>query len=137
MSPRTERRLLQLAVAAASLVPLSIGALGIFGGPSILEGVIAPAATDLDSHFRYLSGLLLGIGLVYLASLPRIERHRERFRLLCAVIVVGGFGRLLSLLLLGVPSAGHLFGLGMELVVVPAITLWQARLARRFGRHSG
>ena len=27
------------------------------------------------------------------------------------------------------PSAGHLLGLGMELLVVPALVVWQARLA--------
>jgi hypothetical protein len=125
-----ERRLLQLAVAAACIVPFSIGGLGVLRGPSILRGVAAGSPADLDSHFRYLSGLLLGIGLCYLLAIPTLERRTALFRLLCAIIVAGGLGRLLSLVQIGVPGPGHQFGLIMELAVVPAITLWQTRVAR-------
>ena len=34
----------------------------------------------------------------------------------------------------GAPGFGHLFGLAMELGIVPLILLWQARVARRFDR---
>jgi hypothetical protein len=67
---------------------------------------------------------------VFLASIPAIERRRSVFLSLGAIIVAGGLSRLLSLAQLGTPSAGHLFGLFMELGVVPAIVLWQGRLAR-------
>ena len=99
----------------------------------MLRGVEAPVATDLDSHFRYLSGLLFGIGLVFLASIPAIERKGPIFRTLGAVIFAGGLARLLSLAEAGPPGAGHLFGLVMELGVVPLLVLWQARVARRCG----
>jgi hypothetical protein len=125
-----ERRLLQLAVAAACIVPFSIGGLGVLRGPAILRGVGADVPADLDSHFRYLSGLLLGIGILYLCAIPTLERRTALFRLLCAIIVAGGLGRLLSLIQVGVPGPGHQFGLVMELGVVPAITWWQARVAR-------
>jgi hypothetical protein len=42
--------------------------------------------------------------------------------------VTGGIGRLTGLALDGVPSAPMLFGLGMELVVTPALCVWQARV---------
>jgi hypothetical protein len=32
---------------------------------------------------------------------------------------------------LGWPTAGHRFGLVMELIVVPTIVIWQSRVARR------
>lgn len=131
MSPYAERRLLQLAVAAASLVPLTIGGLSLWQSATVLKGVTDPLPPDLDSHFRYLSGLLFGVGLVFLALIPRIERHGSAVRALAAIIVVGGAGRLASLLQIGAPSEGHLFGLIMELVVVPLIALWQSRVARR------
>lgn len=131
MSPDSERRLLQLATAIACIVPITMGVESIFDGPSVIRGVEAPVPVDLDSHFRYLSGLLLGIGLLFLVSIPRIERHTIVFRVLGAIIVVGGLARLVSLLSVGVPGDGHRFGLVMELVVVPLIVLWQARVARR------
>lgn len=122
-------------MALAALVPLSMGLLSLIHGPAVLRGVSAPVTVDLDSHFRYLSGLLLGIGIAFVAAIPRVELHAGRFKLLCAIIVVGGIGRLLSLVGLGIPGPGHVFGLFMELGVVPAITLWQARIARRWPRQ--
>ena len=130
-APTAERRLLQAAVAFAALVPLTMGILSLVEGPAILRGVGAHAPTDLDSHFRYLSGLLAGIGLGFASCIPAIERHGARFRLLGLIVVLGGLGRLLSLLSSGVPGGGHLFGLAMELGVVPLLMLWQARVARR------
>ena len=131
MSPALERLLLQGAVAIASLVPLTMGGLSILRGADLLKGMDPPFPVDLDSHYRYLSGLLLGIGLVFLASIPRIVRRRTVFLTLGAVILVGGLARLWSLVDAGVPSAGHRFGLVMELVAVPLIVLWQGRVARR------
>lgn len=100
--------------------------------------VLGPAAfapdaalpVDLDSHVRYLSGLFLALGIAFWTTVPGIARKTARFRLLAALVVAGGLARLLSLLVSGVPSAGHLAGLGLELVIVPLLVLWQARIAR-------
>ena len=132
MTPTTEKRLLQAATVLASVVPLSMGVWSVLRSAAVLKGVEPPLPIDLDSHFRYLSGLLLGIGLVFLACLRNIERHRPVFLALGFVILVGGLSRLLSVIELGWPTAGHRFGLVMELIVVPAIVVWQSRVARRF-----
>jgi hypothetical protein len=134
VAPETEKRLLQVATALACLVPLGMGGLSILRGAAVMKGVGDPVHVDLDSHFRYLSGLLFGAGLVFLACIPRIERHRAVFLTLGAVILVGGLARLLSLAEDGMPGSGHRFGLVMELLVVPLIVLWQGRLARRFAQ---
>jgi hypothetical protein len=114
------------------MVPLSMGLVSVMRSASVLRGMEPPFPIDLDSHYRYLSGLLLGIGLVFLASVPRIETKGAIFRTLGFVIFIGGAARLLSLVEYGAPGSGHQFGLVMELVVVPAIVLWQARVAKRF-----
>ena len=132
MAPESEKKLLQAATALACFVPLSMGLQSVVESASVLRGVREPIPIDLDSHFRYLSGLLLGAGLVFLACLPRIERRRPVFLALGAIILVGGLSRLLSLAQNGWPGDGHRFGLVMELAVVPAIVLWQSRVARRF-----
>lgn len=122
------KRALQLAVALGGLVPVGAGLAGIVLGPAMIGGVALPAVS-LDSHYRYLSGLLLGIGLCFWTTIPGIERKGGRFRLLTAIVVVGGLGRLTSLLTAGVPDAGMVFGLAMELAVTPLLALWQYRLA--------
>lgn len=132
MKRETERLILQLLVGAACLVPLYAGASGVLESAAFLRGVKPPLATDLDSHFRYLSGLLLGIGLGFAGCIPAIERRGKAFRLLTFIVVVGGLARLLSLLEAGSPGAGHGFGLVMELGAVPALALWQARMERLF-----
>lgn len=131
MTPATECRLLQLAMGFACLVPLSMGLASIIEGPTILRGVVEPVARDLDSHFLYLSGLLLGIGIALALCIPHIVERGPVFRTLGAIVVVGGAARLLSLIATGTPSGGHIFGLIMELGVVPSLMAWQWRVERR------
>jgi hypothetical protein len=95
MSPATEKRLLQIVVAVACLVPLLAGGSGVLRGAEMMRGVGAAPPVDLDSHFRYLSGLLLGIGLAFAWCIPAIERRTLLFRTLGLIAVVGGLGRLL------------------------------------------
>jgi Domain of unknown function (DUF4345) len=123
-----ERRLLQAAVALSCAAPLLAGGAGMIEGPEFLHGVQA-APADLDSHFRYLSGLLFGIGIGFATCIPAIEHKTARFRLLAFVVIVGGLGRLISLVVVGPPGTGHVFGLTMELGAVPLLVLWQARVA--------
>ncbi|HEY0043501.1 MAG TPA: DUF4345 domain-containing protein [Allosphingosinicella sp.] len=130
MNRNTERRLLQIAIGVACLVPFLAGGQGVIEGAAMVKG---SGGADLDSHFRYLSGLLLGIGFGFAACVPAIERRGAVFRTLGAIAVLGGCARLLSLLSVGVPSGGHVFGLCMELGVVPLLMLWQWRVERRFG----
>lgn len=124
-----ERRWLQGAVAIGSLVPLSAGTAGVLMGP-LLTGDSAGIAGD--SHYRYLSGLLLGIGLIFLTTIPGIEDKGRRFRLLTAIVVVGGLGRAVGYAAIGLPDAVMLAALVMELAVTPALCLWQWRIARAF-----
>jgi hypothetical protein len=128
MSRGAERRLLQIVATLACLIPLTFGTIGLLRGAAWLAH--GPVATDLDSHFRYLSGIFLMLGIGFASCVPAIEQKGARFRLLGAMAIVGGLGRAISLLSLGAPSAGHIAGLVMELGVVPLLLLWQARVAR-------
>ena len=122
-----ERRALQVIIALAALIPIYAGAAGIVFGPAMVDAGAVP--TGADSHYRYLSGLLLGIGIGFATTIPHIERRTARFRLLTAIVVAGGIGRLASLILRGIPDKPMLAALIMELVVTPALALWQARVA--------
>jgi uncharacterized protein DUF4345 len=130
MAGPVQRRLLQACVALACAVPLAVGATGMIEGPAMLSRVADGVPADLDSHFRYLSGLLLATGLAFASCIRGIEVKTGRFRLLALLVFIGGLGRLISLLSSGVPGPGHLFGLAMELGVVPLLVLWQGRLGR-------
>ena len=129
MNAKAERRLLQIAVALACIVPLTMGGLSVIRGVAVIKG--APALADLDSHFRYLSGIFLAVGIAFATCVPAIEQKGARFRLLGAMVVAGGLARLLSWAETGAPGVGHRFGLAMELGVVPLLMAWQWRVARR------
>lgn len=108
---------------------MSAGLAGVVLGSGMLDD--PSASISLDSHVRYLSGLLLGIGLASWTMIPRIETATVPFRLITFLVVTGGLARLAGVFAVGVPSKPMLFGLVMELAVTPLLCLWQARVARR------
>nr|WP_046863858.1 DUF4345 domain-containing protein [Microvirga massiliensis] len=124
-----ERRLLQQAVGICAILPVATGLYGVLFGHALTGDAVSVSA---DSHFRFLSGLLLAIGLIFWSTIPAIETKTGRFRLLTLLVVLGGLGRLVGLLLTGLPSLFMLGGLLMELVVTPVLCLWQTRIANAY-----
>ena len=126
MDIRTEKRLLQAAMVIACIVPLTGGLLGMAFGAGVLDH---SSGVTLDSHARYLSGLLLGVGLGFASAIPYIEKHGARVTLLTGIVVIGGLARLYGVMVDGWPAPTMMFALGMELGVTPQLWLWQNRLA--------
>ena len=114
---------LQAAVALAATLPVVAGAFDVLHG---MHGADAWAV----NHERYLSGLLLAIGLGFWSTLPDIEAKSARFRMLTSIVVIGGLCRLLGVALGDPASPAVLAALVMELVVTPALCFWQVRLLR-------
>ena len=133
MDLASQKRLLQAIVVILCLVPLSASLAGILLGPrAFFVGFGGDA--DLDSHFRYLSGIFLGVAIGFLSCVPGIERKGERFLALTGLVMLGGAARAYALAVAGAPSWPHLAGLGLELGVVPLLAYFQARLAGAYGR---
>lgn len=128
MDYRLERKLLQICILAGAGVPLLAGGSGMIFGTSMFGDM-----SDLssDSHFRYLSGLLFGIGVAFLHAIPTIERRTAYVRLLSAIVFTGGISRLAACLFVGVPELPMVLAIVMELVVTPLLCFWQARIAKR------
>ena len=126
--PVGARRILQTVVAILAATPVLVGAAGVVAGPSFLH-VEPPWPVDLDSHFRFLSGIFVVIGLAWYSCIPAIETKTGRFRLLALMTFCGGLARLYSLSVAGAPSGGHIAGLCIELVAVPVMVWWQAWIA--------
>ncbi len=126
--------MLPVAIRLAALVPILAGAGGAISGAGFLGEAAGPAT---GSHLRYLSGLLLGLGLCFWSTVPDIETKTGRFRLLTLLVVIGGLARLLGLAVTGVPSFFMLGGLAIELVVTPVLCLWQTRIANAYAEELG
>ena len=129
-----EKKFLQQAVGLAAILPIATGLYGVLFGPALTNEMVSVSG---DSHFRFLSGLLLAVGLCFWSTVPAIEEKTGRFRLLTLLVALGGLARLLGLMLTGVPSFFMLGGLFMELVVTPFLCLWQTRVANRFADEFG
>jgi hypothetical protein len=129
-----ERKLLQQSVAIVATLPVAIGLYGVLFGQALTGDAVSISA---ESHFRFLSGLLLGIGLCFWSTLPSIEIQTGRFRLLTLLVVIGGLGRLIGLALTGLPSLFMIGGLIVELVVAPVLCIWQTRVANRYAEEDG
>jgi len=123
VTPSLERRLLQVCIAVAGLVPVGGGLWGVLGQIHT-SGVVAA------SHSRYLSGLLLGIGLIFWWTIPTIQRRGTVVRTLTAVVLAGGLARLAGVAATGL-TASVALPLVMELLVTPALALWRERVERR------
>jgi hypothetical protein len=131
-----ERRAWQITVAILALIPIGSGILGALCGPRFLDQTLISA--DLDSHFRYLSGVLMALGFGFWTTLREPERKVARFGGLTCIVFLGGLARMLGFLAAGKPSLPMLGGLVMELVVTPQLFLWQLRLACRLAaKNSG
>ena len=134
-APKREKRTLQQVVAVAAAVPVVAGLFGVLFGHGI-TGDQNPSVSA-DSHFRFLSGLLLGIGLCFWSTVPSIEEKTTFFRFLTLIIVLGGLARLLGLWITGLPSLFMLLALFLELIVTPALCFWQTRVANRYAEEVG
>lgn len=115
------------AIRLAATVPILAGGAGALTGAGFLHEAAGPAT---DSHLRYLSGLLLGLGVTALWCAADLRARGMVFTVLCAVVTLGGLARLGGLLN-QVPPWPHVAALGMELGVVPALWLWWRKLRRR------
>jgi len=109
---------LRLCVGLAAIVPVAGGLSGAVLG---LGGASAWSA----DHYRYLSGLLLAIGLGFWSTIPNIERHAPRFRLLTGIVAIGGICRLLGVML-GDPLTPA-FALAAALVVAGLVLVNRPR----------
>ena len=96
-------------------------------GPTLTGG---PLVGFGDSQFRYLSGVLVGVGAAYWMVVPSIEREGPRLFMLTLIVVVGGFSRASALLLGGPAGPAAYAALVMELIVAPGVYLWQTRIAQ-------
>ncbi len=120
------KRGLQVLLGVLSLIPLLVASLGLlFGAGRFLpEEVVTPG---FDSHYRYITGYYLSLTLLAWWVIPNIENHVVPLRIVSAAIFMGGVGRLVSVLEVGLPSPVDIGFTVLELLF-PLLLIWQARL---------
>ncbi|ODM72834.1 DUF4345 domain-containing protein [Bradyrhizobium elkanii] len=125
------RRALQIATALLALVPILTGIITMLGVSDPLyasSGV--PALPVLDSNLRFFGGVWLGLGLVLIWLVPRIESEGVLFRVVWGGIFLGGIGRLLSMLMVGLPPLPFVGFTALEVIGAPLFVYWQHLVAK-------
>lgn len=119
---------LQVILAILSVIPILVALLGVTQGLTrwLPNTSITP---DFDSHYRYITGYYLSLGMLGLWMIPKIENHTSLFRIVCASVFMGGVGRVFSIAQVGIPSLPMLLFTGLELCF-PLLILWQAKTSR-------
>jgi Domain of unknown function (DUF4345) len=122
---------LQFASALLGAIPIMTGIIGMFGinDPLYASAGLPPSAL-LDSNLRFFSGVWLGLGVAMYWIIPTIEKQTLLFRTLWGMIFIGGIGRLISMLMVGLPPAPFVGFTALEIAGAPLLVLWQARVAR-------
>ncbi|NOT42756.1 MAG: DUF4345 domain-containing protein [Alphaproteobacteria bacterium] len=101
-----------------------IRSLGLEGPVLSLTATDAHALDARDSHARFLGGVWLTVGLVFLASAFRLQALRVALLAAIAMIFVGGVSRFTTYapqVLLDPPIAGALIA---ELIGMPILFFW-------------
>jgi hypothetical protein len=121
------RRGLQIVLALLSLIPLAFGLLGLAFGIGRFGGD-PKALVQLDSQYRFLSAVYVGLAGTIWWMIPRIERLGVLTAIICAAIFLGGLARLYAITLNGWPWPIATGAMVVELLA-PVLILWQRRIA--------
>jgi hypothetical protein len=125
------KRGLQVATAVLGAIPVITGIITMFGlSDPIYASAGIPANALLDSNLRFFGGVWLGLGIALYWLIPNIEKQTVLFRVLWGMIFLGGIGRLLSMIYIGLPPLPFIGFTALEIIGAPFFILWQARLSR-------
>jgi Domain of unknown function (DUF4345) len=123
------KRPLQITIAILGLIPALTGLISMMGvtDPLYVAAGI-PRDALLDSNLRFFVGLWLGLGLTLLWLVPRIDTETSIYRILWGMIFIGGIGRLLSMLFIGLPPLPFIGFTVLEIIGAPLFILWQNKI---------
>ncbi len=121
---------LRIVIGLLGLVPIYIGATGVFSG---LDGLLPGAQIDAraDGQYRYLAAIYLGFGglLVWIQS--RFEQEFDLFRILMAIVFIAGAARAIAIAVHGLPQFTVLLATAFELIAPPAFVAWHSKVVHR------
>jgi hypothetical protein len=95
----------------------------------VYEIPMTPKNLVLDSNLRFFSGVWLALGLTAIWLVPSIETKAGTFRVVWGMMFCGGIGRIISMLLTGIPPALFVFFATIEVAGAPLAIFWQYRVA--------
>lgn len=113
---------LQIVLGLFSLIPLAFAVMGLMSGMAGADPV-ATVSAAVDNQYRYMSGVYILVTFLLWYAIPRIEQHFKLMAMICAALVIGGIGRLLSQGAVGPGTDQQQIGAMIELGS-PVLLLW-------------
>lgn len=101
-----------------------IATLGWQGSPDFVVAADAYAYSVQDSHVRFLGGVWLGVGVLFLLGALLFKRLTSVLMVLCGLIFVGGLVRMGAFDSAVLPSPDIAPSLFAELFIFPGLALW-------------
>lgn len=104
--------------------------LGLQGSADFFAVTDEAAYLNQDSHVRFLGGLWLGMGALFVAGAVRPAPLRPALNMAFALIFVGGLARFTMMrpdIVFGPDIVGSL---AAELILMPVLYFWTARVCR-------
>lgn len=111
------------------LQTVAIGADSILGA-----GQVSP---NLDNELRFYAAWYVGAGLLLLRAVHRVETQAATIRGVAAILLLAAFGRVLSMVMVGMPHPGQIALMAAEFTIPVVVVPWQAAIARRLHRSKG
>jgi len=131
-------RIFTIIIYIFAAIALITGASDLIQGFASQESFGATMPDDgfaiVDNVFRFFSGLWIGVGVLFVIFIRDLDRYKPAMIALLFIVLLGGFGRIISIIQYGMPQ--HPSGLGLvtagliaEVIVTPALLWWL------IGRH--
>ena len=117
-------------------VPVLVGILHVVLGPGadvLLGAELSWEAIHdpvLDSQNRFYGVVFMGYGLLFWVCAMDLRKYAAVFRIAAGFVFLGGLARLISISVVGVPSATVVFLTVVELLAVPPLVWWHWRVLR-------
>jgi hypothetical protein len=132
------KRSLQYTISLLGLIPVITAIIGLMGvNDPLYKAFGIPENVLLDSNLRFFNGLWLGLGLTLLWLVPRIDTETAVYRILWGMIFLGGIGRLLSMLFIGMPPIPFIAFTALEIIGAPIFVFWQNRIQKKHAMKLG
>ena len=126
-------RAFQYTMGFLAAIPFVSGILGMLGVDDPLYQMIQITPEPLlDSNLRFFAGIWVAMGIAMWCILPRIQWHAPVFRLIWGSIFLGGMGRVLSMLLVGMPPLPFVLFTALEVIGAPLFIWWHKQIARKY-----
>ncbi len=107
-----------------------IATLGLQGSTDFVMATDPVAYAAHDSHVRFLGGVWLGVGFIYLAGALKLRALKVAIQVALALTILGGLARFSAMrpdVLFGPDILGSFLA---EVVLMPLLLLWSTRVGR-------